>query len=109
MNNNSWSCRAPGGAYIEGHRPTSRKPKCYDSWDHIQDYGTRVGMVRSHPWSALLQGAEDYLRGYMTRYGNERDETVDQVRAALERWDTQPRPAPDHAVPEPKDAPSGTT
>lgn len=94
VDSNQWRCRAPEGGYVDGHQPTSRKPDCFDSWDHITGEGTHVGMVRLHPWPALLQGAEDYLRRYMARFRNESGEVVDQVRDALDRWDAQPPPGP---------------
>lgn len=85
-----WSCRAPNGCFVDGHRSSSGEAddRCYDSWDHVQGFGAHVAMVCEHPWSGLLQGAEGYLRHLVRRPGVD-SEVAQRVQDALDLWDTQ--------------------
>ena len=97
LHRNRWSCRTRAGAFVDGHFRAAGRPegRDHDSWDHIQGQGTHVGMVVSHPWSGVLQGAEDYLRRAVRRPGLDR-EAVQRIQDALDptgsehRADTPP-------------------
>jgi hypothetical protein len=63
VHNNHWTCHAPNGALVAGHRTAARQPgSCIDSWNHIHEWGSHAGMVLAHPLAGLQQGAEEYLR-----------------------------------------------
>jgi hypothetical protein len=91
VHTNQWRCQQPDGTYVPNNRP-GRKPKCFDSWDHIEREGTHVAMALLYPWSALQQGSEEYLRRYLARFAKKDDAIVNPVRDALTRWDTELRP-----------------
>lgn len=90
VNRNYWRCERPDGTFVAGHRPATRRPGVgsdFDSWCHIEAWGTHVAMVTRYPWSSLQQGAEDYLRHTAGRRGLDL-EFVRQIQDALDRWDT---------------------
>lgn len=85
-----WRCEGSGGRYVDGHIPVSNPeaPSCMDSWSHLGIAHTLVAAVTSYPHSALLQGAEEYLR-YMARARGVSRETAHHLQAALEEWDAR--------------------
>lgn len=94
-----WICRnTAGGAFLDpAHLATelSRERWDYTSKDHalIRDI---TWLVVAHPQTALLQGAEDYLR-HFARLPDTPDSRRDTERVsdALERWDTDQVLPPD--------------
>lgn len=82
-----WSCEADGH-YVDGHRPATSTVECIDSWSHIENSGTHIGMIQCYPWSGLLQGAEEYLRAVAHRPGADR-EVRQRLHDLLQQWDTQ--------------------
>lgn len=95
-----WSCQGRGGrAYVDGHIPAIRDGRAIrncDAWDHVDPrYGTQAAMVRTHPWSGLLQGAEAYLRKTVARHRSRPAQDPGVIAAleeALDRWDARSRP-----------------
>jgi hypothetical protein len=85
---NQWKCRRPSGAFVDGHRRSANRDEDHDhdSWDHLQGHGTHASMVISHPWSGLLQGAEDYLR-YMALRRSVSQRIARRIQDVLDRWD----------------------
>jgi hypothetical protein len=79
-----WTCQNPDGTYVGGHIPTA-KIRCVDAWSHILGNGTHRAMVMTNPRSALLQGAEPYLRSIATRPGVN-PQIAASVRALLQDW-----------------------
>lgn len=67
LRGHKWQCLTSNGAYVEGHIPVRQQDgepeqQDFDSRSHVLGSGTHVAMVLTHPHSALLQGAEEYLR-----------------------------------------------
>lgn len=79
----------PGRAerlFVPGHIPAAGRGPDFDAWSHVLGQGTHVGMVQKYPRSALLQGAEPYLRAAAVR------RTIapavgERLRALLAQWD----------------------
>jgi hypothetical protein len=88
---NHWSCQTAGGEYVPGHVRAAdcSEDQDYDSWCHIERHGTHVGMVRTYPWSALEQGAGDYLRWLARQPTNSKvhRETLKQLQDMIDQWD----------------------
>lgn len=79
-----WRCYNPDDrTYVDGHLPSTSKTRCYDSWDHLLEFGTQTGMVLQYPEAGVLQGAMDYLRQFVGRPGVDH-ELARQVQAALD-------------------------
>ncbi|MEU0532326.1 hypothetical protein [Amycolatopsis tolypomycina] len=90
-----WKCQVALDEYVPGHHPAADPKECYDSWDHIVGFGTHAAMVMVHPYSGVLQGAEEYLRWQLGRPGPDNDLTKG-IREALSLRDesavsSQPR------------------
>lgn len=86
-------CEQPDGTYVDGHLPPADgDDEHFDAWSHVAAFGTQTALVYSHPWSAVQQGAEDWLR-----HAVQRPQLNNEVRAgiqdALDRWQTRPHPA----------------
>jgi hypothetical protein len=86
----SWQCHAVGGGYVEGHIRVPDQPESsdYDSWSHLREHGTHIGMVMHDPQSGLLQGAEEYIRYTAGRRGAD-PEVAGRLRAVLQTWDAR--------------------
>lgn len=81
-----WSCEKGGRkAYVEGHIPAARS-NCFDAWSHVGLEGTHRAMVVHFPESALLQGAEPYVR-WRADDKQTGPEVAARMRAALLEWD----------------------
>lgn len=85
-----WRCRTHNGDPVEGHLPSLDKPDCYDSVDHLVGEGTHVSMVENHPHSAVLQGAEEYLRWNVGQPGRN-PEILARIHDALDQRGPVPR------------------
>jgi hypothetical protein len=86
---NHWSCRAPGGGFVEGHVPVADGSQDVDGWSHASAIGTPVVMAVGHPRSALLQGAEQYVR-HAAHQPGVAPEVAQRLRAAIREWDARP-------------------
>lgn len=84
-------------AYVPGHLPPRGQEEghCFDSWHHVEAHGTPIAMAYSYPWSAVQQGAEDWLRHVVQRPQLD-PEVGARIQDALHRWDTRPG-APDQS------------
>lgn len=82
-----WSCEKGGRpkAYVEGHIPAATSD-CFDAWSHVGREGTHRAMVLNFPESALLQGAEPYVR-WRADDKQTRPEVAARMRTALLEWD----------------------
>ncbi|MGW5877365.1 hypothetical protein ACWFMI_12550 [Nocardiopsis terrae] len=84
-----WRCDGGGPRYVAGHIPAaSDGPRCIDSWSHISVRGTPVYAVTSYPFSALQQGAEEYLRHTAHRRGVNAG-VARELQEALAEWDAR--------------------
>ncbi|MEV6925573.1 hypothetical protein AB0M46_13885 [Dactylosporangium sp. NPDC051485] len=83
-------CERPDGTFIDGHQPAADQSddQDFDSWSHIAAFGTQTALVYSHPWSAVQQGAEDWLRHAVQR-PQLNNEVRAQIQDALDRWQTR--------------------
>jgi hypothetical protein len=86
-----WVCLTPDGEYVVGHLPANGRPQeqDFDSWGHIETHGPHLAMARRYPWSALQQGAEDYLRWLAHRPTASRviAQASKDLQDTLYRWD----------------------
>ncbi|GAA1074733.1 hypothetical protein [Nocardiopsis metallicus] len=93
VSRNHWSCKKPGGDYVEGHIPavdevTGEPKPDADSINHLLTPGTHKGAVQAHPWSGLVQGAEEYLRHRAQRLAPGSPEGQ-RLHAMLAEWDAR--------------------
>ena len=81
------SCRTLGGAFVPGHilAPGKTEDQDYDLWDHLQGFGTQTAMAYSYPWSAVRQGAEEWLR-HVVRRPQLNSGVRTELQDALDRW-----------------------
>ncbi|MFF7249942.1 hypothetical protein ACFZBU_39335 [Embleya sp. NPDC008237] len=83
------SCKGSDGVYADGHIPAARARCDVDAWSHVLGMGTHIGMVQNHPRSALLQGAEPYLR-HLAQRPRVAPAVALRLRAILDEWDAAP-------------------
>lgn len=78
LRSQEWRCLTGAGTYVDGHIPVSQQDgefeqNDFDSRSHVLGSGTHVSMVLKYPHSAMLQGAEDYLRWAVSNRGTSPD------------------------------------
>ncbi|MEV6927438.1 hypothetical protein AB0M46_23435 [Dactylosporangium sp. NPDC051485] len=91
LDRNQWKCQNADGTYVAGHhQPAARgdEDRDFDSWSHIAAEETHRAMVTTHPWSGLVQGAEEYLRHLASRPGVDLAVAA-RLRHALDEWDAR--------------------
>lgn len=91
LRKNYWRCQVVGYDYVEGHIPVPGGRPDFDSWNHVQEFGTQIAVVHTYPESGLRQGAEEYLRYTARRRGLDTD-VARRLQAAIEAWDALSRP-----------------
>ncbi|WP_232234583.1 hypothetical protein [Actinoplanes sp. N902-109] len=75
---------------MPGHLPAERDVRDFDSWSHIAAQGTQTALTYDYPWSAVQQGAQDWLRHVVQR-PRLNAEVGARIQEALHRWDTTAR------------------
>lgn len=85
-----WRCTTSSGEYVAGHRAVADadEHEDFDSWCHVEAFGTHKALVLSYPESAVRQGAEQWLRQVLQRPRLDRD-VVERIRQALADRDAQ--------------------
>lgn len=91
VSTHEWACHTTGGEFVPGHLPMPAGRSDLDSWSHIEAQGTHTAMARSYPWSALQQGAGDYLRWLASIPTNSRVMARDlkELQDTIDRWDRE--------------------
>ncbi|GAB2521138.1 hypothetical protein HNR10_000768 [Nocardiopsis aegyptia] len=81
-----WRCRSTWRGYLRGHIRSQFERRCVDSLSHIEAPRTHAVAALRYPASALLQGAEEYLRHAASDPRTPKTLTA-RLHASLEEWE----------------------